>query len=113
MVVSEAYAYGNSWKDEADHGDAVGITWKAIYSGSSSIPARVVRKNLMIKLCNQGIIPVTQIDGLVLCFPDGGNGSTESSRLEHEPCRLQASSIRRGGFFYGPGRTLMESRTEK
>ena len=74
MVVSEAYAYGNSWKDEADHGDAVGITWKAIYSGSSSIPARTVRKNLMIRLCNQGIIPVTQLDGLVLCFPDGEGG---------------------------------------
>ena len=22
MVVSEAYAFGNSWKDQADHGDA-------------------------------------------------------------------------------------------
>lgn len=73
MVISEAYAYGNSWK-LFDHGDAVGITWYARYSGSSSIPVRVVRKNLMIELCNQGIIPVTQIDGLVLCFPDGEGG---------------------------------------
>ena len=65
-VVSEAYAYGNSWK-LFDGGDAVGIM---VVSNN----VRNSRHGLMVKLCNAGIIPVTQIDGLVLCFPDGNGG---------------------------------------
>ena len=65
-VVTEAYAYGNSWK-LFDGGDAVGIM---VVSNN----VRNSRHGLMVKLCNAGIIPVTQIDGLVLCFPDGNGG---------------------------------------
>ena len=65
-VVTEAYAYGNSWK-LFDGGDAVGIM---VVSNN----VRNSRHGLMVKLCNAGIIPVTQLDGLVLCFPDGEGG---------------------------------------
>jgi len=71
-VTSEAYQYGGD-----DHGDAIGeFTMVKINCFGSRIksPARLTRKHLMIKLCNQGIIPVTQLDGLVLCFPDGEGG---------------------------------------
>ena len=67
MTVSEAYAYGNSWKDQADHGDAIGI----MVVSDNIINSRHA---CMVKLCNQGIIPVTQVNGLVLCFPDGNGG---------------------------------------
>jgi len=68
-VTSEAYAYGD------DHGDAIGVQC-SIPSWMEPLisPARAARYGLMIKLCNQGIIPVTQLDGLVLCFPDGEGG---------------------------------------
>ena len=67
MVVSEAYAYGNSWKGQADHGDAIGIK-------VASDSVRNSRYDCMVKLCSYGIIPVTQIEGLVLCFPNGEGG---------------------------------------
>ena len=66
-ITSEAYQFGGD-----DHGDAIGF--------QASVPleingtARVSQRKLMIKLCNAGIIPVTQINGLVLCFPDGNGG---------------------------------------
>lgn len=65
-VVSEAYAYGNSWR-LYDHGDAIGII--AVSNNISN-----ARHDCMVKLCNQGIMPVTQVDGLVLCFPNGNGG---------------------------------------
>ena len=67
MTVSEAYAYGNSWKDQADHGDAIGIM---------AVSDNIInsRHACMVKLCNQGIMPVTQVNGLVLCFPNGNGG---------------------------------------
>ena len=67
MVVSEAYAYGNSWKGQADHGDAIGIM---------AVSDNIInsRHACMVKLCNQGIMPVTQVNGLVLCFPNGNGG---------------------------------------
>ena len=70
-ITSEAYAYGDN------HGDAIGVqmTVKINCFGSRiKNPVRLARKHLMIKLCNEGIIPVTQLDGLVLCFPDGNGG---------------------------------------
>ena len=65
-VVSEAYAYGNSWR-LYDHGDAIGI----MVVSDNIINSR---HGCMVKLCNQGIMPVTQVNGLVLCFPDGNGG---------------------------------------
>ena len=72
-VTSEAYAYGD------DHGDAIGVqvsVFREPHALGASIasPAREARHRLMVKLCNQGIIPVTQLEGLVLCFPDGEGG---------------------------------------
>ena len=65
-VTSEAYIWGGE-----DHGDATGIK-ASVFRGEGS--ASESRHRLMVKLCNQGIIPVTQVDGLVLCFPDGNGG---------------------------------------
>ena len=69
-VTSEAYVWGGD-----NHGDAIGfqasVFRKPLLSPSVS---REARHRLMVKLCNAGIIPVTQIDGLVLCFPDGEGG---------------------------------------
>ena len=74
-VTSEAYQYGGD-----NHGDAIGVQfsapqiWDWELGSNKGTPAQEARKGLMIKLCNQGIIPVTQLDGLVLCFPDGEGG---------------------------------------
>jgi hypothetical protein len=73
-VTSEAYQYGG-----ADHGDAIGVqvsVFREPHALGASIasPAREARHGLMVKLCNMGIIPVTQLEGLVLCFPDGNGG---------------------------------------
>ena len=73
-VTSEAYQYGG-----ADHGDAIGVqvsVFREPHALGASIasPAREARHGLMVKLCNMGIIPVTQLEGLVLCFPDGKGG---------------------------------------
>ena len=69
-VTSEAYQYGGE-----NHGDAIGVQC-SIPSWMDPLisPTRAARYGLMIKLCNAGIIPVTQLDGLVLCFPDGEGG---------------------------------------
>ncbi len=70
-VTSEAYAYGD------DHGDAIGVQCSIPLELDGQYlrsPARAARYGLMVKLCNQGIIPVTQLEGLVLCFPDGNGG---------------------------------------
>ena len=70
-VTSEAYAYGD------DHGDAIGVQCSIPLESEGQwlrSPVRASRRGVMVKLCNQGIIPVTQIDGLVLCFPDGEGG---------------------------------------
>jgi hypothetical protein len=68
IITSEAYQYGG-----ANHGDAIGVQW-SISAHTSRLTVRVCRDNLMIKLCGMGIIPVTQLEGLVLCFPDGNGG---------------------------------------
>ena len=69
-VTSEAYQYGGE-----NHGDAIGVQVSVFREPLlSSSPARAARHGLMVKLCNQGIIPVTQLEGLVLCFPDGEGG---------------------------------------
>ena len=73
-VTSEAYQYGGE-----NHGDAIGFqasVFREPHALGASIasPAREARHRLMIKLCNEGIIPVTQLEGLVLCFPDGEGG---------------------------------------
>ena len=73
-ITSEAYVWGGD-----DHGDAIGFQASVFREphalGSSiALPSRESRHRLMVKLCNQGIIPVTQVDGLVLCFPDGEGG---------------------------------------
>jgi len=69
-VTSEAYQYGGE-----NHGDAIGVQVSVFREPLlSSSPAREARHRLMVKLCNQGIIPVTQLEGLVLCFPDGEGG---------------------------------------
>ena len=66
-ITSEAYQYGGD-----DHGDAIGLQVSVPLEINGTV--RVARRKLMVKLCNVGIIPVTQIDGLVLCFPDGEGG---------------------------------------
>ena len=73
-VTSEAYAWGGD-----NHGDAIGFqasVFREPHALGASIasPAREARHRLMVKLCNVGIIPVTQLEGLVLCFPDGEGG---------------------------------------
>ena len=73
-ITSEAYQYGGD-----DHGDAIGFqvsVFREPHALGASIasPAREARHRLMVKLCNAGIIPVTQLNGLVLCFPDGEGG---------------------------------------
>ena len=71
-VTSEAYQYGGG-----NHGDAIGLQVSIPLELDGQYlrsPARASRHGLMIKLCNAGIIPVTQLDGLVLCFPDGEGG---------------------------------------
>ena len=73
-VTSEAYIWGGE-----DHGDATGIKVSVFREphalGSSiALPSRESRYRLMVKLCNQGIMPVTQVNGLVLCFPNGNGG---------------------------------------
>ena len=73
-VTSEAYQYGGD-----NHGDAIGFqasVFREPHALGASIasPAREARHRLMVKLCNVGIIPVTQLEGLVLCFPDGEGG---------------------------------------
>ena len=73
-VTSEAYQYGGE-----NHGDAIGVqvsAWREPHALGASIalPARQARHALMVELCSQGIIPVTQLEGLVLCFPDGEGG---------------------------------------
>ena len=71
-VTSEAYQYGGD-----DHGDAIGVQVSIPLELDGQYlrsPARAARYGLMIKLCNAGIIPVTQLEGLVLCFPDGKGG---------------------------------------
>ena len=65
-VTSEAYQYGGD-----NHGDAIGFQ-ASVFRGEGS--ASESRYRLMVKLCNAGIIPVTQLEGLVLCFPDGEGG---------------------------------------
>ena len=65
-VTSEAYAWGGD-----NHGDAIGfqasVFREPLLSPSVS---REARRRLMIKLCNAGIIPVTQLDGLVCIMPN-------------------------------------------
>lgn len=71
-ITSEAYQYGG-----ADHGDAIGVQVSIPLELDGQwlrSPARASRHGLMVKLCNMGIIPVTQLEGLVLCFPDGNGG---------------------------------------
>ena len=73
-VTSEAYQYGGD-----THGDAIGVqvsVFREPHALGASIasPAREARHRLMVKLCNMGIIPVSQLEGLVLCFPDGNGG---------------------------------------
>ena len=73
-VTSAAYQYGGD-----NHGDAIGVQVSVFreppaLGASIASPARQARHNLMVKLCNAGIIPVTQLEGLVLCFPDGEGG---------------------------------------
>ena len=73
-VTSEAYQYGGD-----NHGDAIGVqvsVFREPHALGASIasPAREARHRQMVKLCNAGIIPVTQLEGLVLCFPDGEGG---------------------------------------
>jgi len=71
-ITSEAYQYGGD-----DHGDAIGFQCSIPLELDGQYlrsPVKAARYGLMIKLCNVGIIPVTQIDGLVLCFPDGEGG---------------------------------------
>ena len=69
-VTSEAYVWGGE-----NHGDAIGFQASVFREPFlSSSPAREARYRLMVKLCNVGIIPVTQLEGLVLCFPDGDGG---------------------------------------
>ncbi len=70
QTTCEAYQYGGE-----NHGDAIGL--QCSISQSLLTPARQIRAarhGLMVKLCNAGIIPVTQIDGIVLCFPNGKGG---------------------------------------
>ena len=65
-VTSEAYAWGGD-----NHGDAIGFQASVVRGEGSASESRY---RLMVKLCNAGIIPVTQLEGLVLCFPDGEGG---------------------------------------
>ena len=65
-VTSEAYQYGGD-----NHGDAIGFQASVFRGEGMAVESRY---RLMVKLCNAGIIPVTQLEGLVLCFPDGEGG---------------------------------------